>query len=64
MGKWSAPKREYVDCVLGLGERATVSQMATRELCGWEETRQLDVSARGQRAPPVAHPLKPVKLGS
>lgn len=55
-------KRESGNCVLRLGERASVSRRVTREPCDRDETGRLGGSARGQRARPVAYPLKPVTL--
>lgn len=62
-GKMVRCERKSVAIVLlGLGERATASRRVTREPCDWDETGRLEVSARGQRARPVAHPPKPPTL--
>lgn len=59
-GKMVHCERKSVAIVLlGLGERAAASRRVTREPCDWDETGRLEVSARGQRARPVAHPPKP-----
>ena len=59
---WENEDRESGDCALRLGERAPVSRRVTREPCERDETGRLGGSARGQRARPVAYPLKPVTL--